>query len=294
LNFILAALALGAGTAIVVGCSSSSADSAFGSETPPKDDPNAFGGNPTLPTTDAASPKPPTYRGNPLCQVKPGSCMPDDDGYRRTANTEECAKPPPGAGDAATMDPYEGSGCRIARVENGIAPTCSTKTLAAAGDGASCDLGQDCAPGFDCVAGEKGAKACRHYCCSGTCKGQMSKNGGATFCDVQSLVDVNVKAPVCMPLKHCTLLGTNECTQYESCAVVTESGDTGCVTVGEKQVGGSCDEDHCAATLTCLGQPGSRKCYKLCKVNSSECGPAQICTTSTVFKDPEFGICQKP
>ena len=122
----------------------------------------------------------------------------------------------------------------------------------------------------------------------------MSQNGGATFCDIQSLVDVNQKAPVCMPLKRCKLLGTGECTATETCAVVTESGDTGCVTIGEEQVGASCDLDHCAAKLTCLGQPGSRKCYQLCKVGSGDCGSPQVCTTSTLFKEPTYGTCQKP
>jgi hypothetical protein len=97
-----------------------------------------------------------------------------------------------------------------------------------------------------------------------------------------------------MPLKRCKLLGTGECAATETCAVVTESGDTGCIAIGDQQVGASCDDAHCAADLTCLGQPGSRKCYKLCKVGGSDCGSAQVCATSTSFKDPNFGICQKP
>jgi hypothetical protein len=97
-----------------------------------------------------------------------------------------------------------------------------------------------------------------------------------------------------MPIKHCKLLGTGECTATESCAVVTENGDTGCVTIGEQQVGASCEVDHCAAGLTCLGQPGSRRCYKLCRVNSTDCGDTMVCETSTVFKEPTFGTCQKP
>jgi hypothetical protein len=159
----------------------------------------------------------------------------------------------------------------------------------------TCATGADCAPGFDCIiGGEKGPKACRHYCCAGSCKDHPSQSGGATFCDVQDLVDINQKAPVCMPLKHCKLLGSGECAANESCAVVTEGGDTGCVTVGNQQVGADCDADHCAVSLTCLGKAGARKCFKLCRVSSNDCGAAEICATSTVFKDPSFGICQPP
>lgn len=294
-NILLAALALSATVAVAVGCANQAASSTRGVDPgPPKDDESPNPGSPTIPTGDAAPAKATSYRGNPLCRVTANSCMPDDDGFRRTANTQECATPPPDAGDAAAMQSDPSSACRVARTEGVIAPKCVEKASSDGGDGESCRFGEDCAPGFDCVAGDKGTKTCRHYCCGGTCKSHTSQNGGATFCDVQSLTDVNLKAPVCMPLKRCTLLGTGECTQLESCAVVTESGDTGCVATGDAQVGASCDEDHCAATLTCLGLPGARKCFKLCKVSSSECGPSQVCKTSTVFKDPKFGICQKP
>jgi hypothetical protein len=244
--------------------------------------------------SDAATFAPSIYRGNPLCHVTVETCMPDDDGSRVTAGTVECTKkvaPDASAGLDSVL------ACRIARdtTTGTIAPECPAGKVVGQGtDGATCDVGNDCAAGYDCVVGENGTKICRHYCCAGTCKGQVSQNGGSTFCDVQPLVDVNQKAPVCMPLKRCKLLGTGECTTTESCAVVTESGDTGCVAIGDQQVGASCDEDHCAAELTCLGQPGSRKCFKLCRMSGSDCDVSQICATSTVFKDPTFGICQKP
>lgn len=294
LNSAVAAAALAA-TALAAGCSteSSSSDPSAGSPAP-LDDENANPGNPKAGSEDAAAVKMTAYRGNPLCHVvAPTDCMPDDDGSRLTTGTSECAQPAPDAGDAGAAD-FQSGGCRIARVDGDIVSHCFSTAAANGRDGASCENGSECAPGFDCIAGEKGGKTCRRYCCLGTCKGQLSQNGGATFCDIQSLVDVNQKAPVCMPLKRCKLLGSGECTTNETCAVVTESGDTGCVALGEQQVGASCDDQHCAATLTCLGQPGSRKCYKLCKVGASECGSSQVCRTSTVFKDPAFGTCQKP
>ena len=296
-KLIFAAVAFAATAATATGCSAQS-DSGLAEATPaPPLNDNKGGGSgvPTLPTVDASAAQASPYRGNPLCLVRTDDCMPDDDAYHLTAGTDVCAVPPPDAGLDAGTAAAASSACRIARdpKTDEIAATCKETSNPAGGDGASCTSGAECAPGFDCIGGEKG-KTCRHYCCAGTCKDHPSQNGGATFCDVQSLVDVNQKAPVCMPLKRCKLLGSGECSSNESCAVVTESGDTGCVTIGEQQVGEACDADHCAENLTCLGKAGSRKCFKLCTVSSNDCGGSQICATSTVFKDPNFGICQKP
>lgn len=291
----LAVLALGAGAAVAGGCANQTSSS-FAESQPgaPLDDQGPNGGSSTPPAVDASFTAPPAlFRGNPLCKVT-DQCMPDDEGFRRTSGMLTCIPQLTDAGDAAAAGERSPDACRIARDDTTIASLCIEGGAGPGTDGASCEAGNDCAAGYDCVAGEKGTKACRHYCCTGSCKGHSSQNGGATFCDVQPLVDVNQKAPVCMPLKRCTLLENGECNANESCSVVTETGETGCVTVGDKQVGASCDEDHCAAKLTCLGQPGSRKCFKLCKVNASDCGPSLVCTTSTVFKDPAFGICQKP
>jgi hypothetical protein len=295
-----AVLALAASVATAAGCSAQTASGlADSTPAPPMTDDRGSSGATTLPTVDAGAAQASPYRGNPLCLVSNGDCMPDDDAYHRTTGTAECTEPPPDAGDAGVT----GTGtspshaCRIDRdtKTDEIAATCKDTSNPAGGDGAYCVSGAECAPGFDCVVGgEKNTKACRHYCCAGTCKDHPSQSGGATFCDVQSLVDVNQKAPVCMPLKRCKLLGSGECSTNESCAVVTESGDTGCVATGEQQVGEPCDADHCAENLTCLGKAGARKCFKLCTVSSNDCDGSQICATSTVFKDPNFGICQKP
>ena len=291
-----AALAIaGCAAVVAIGCSTSTTTAAA-TDSPASglnDDRNE-GGAPSLAAEDSGAPKAALYRGNPLCNVISGECMPDDDGSRLTSGAMRCAEDPD-AGDSGTAAAATGMGCRIHReTADTFAPRClPTNANTSGGDGAACKTGADCTAGFDCVVGENGTTQCRHYCCAGTCKGHESQSGGATFCDVQDLVDVK-KAPVCMPLKRCELLGAGECNANESCAVVTENGDTGCVAVGEKQVGASCDVDHCAAGLTCLGTAGSRECFKLCKVSSSECGSSQICATSTVFKDPNFGICQKP
>ena len=272
LQLVLSALALGACSAI--GCSIDAASTSAESAPPTalQDNGSSSSGTaPPKPVEDAATTRAVPYNGNPLRHVGKLTCMPDDE-------VPKCDPPVPDGG------------CRILRDGDGVAPQCKPSKVSG-GDGAACEIGEDCAPGFDCVTGVKG-KTCRHYCCAGTCKDNQS-NGSATFCDVQALVDVNQKAPVCMPLKRCTkLLGSMECSANETCAVVTEAGDTGCVAIGEKRVGESCDEDHCAANLTCFGQPGARKCFKLCKVNASDCPSAQSCVTNAAFKDAAFGVCQ--
>ena len=293
LSFQILLAVLGLGTCAAAGCSAQTTSSDLESPTKPLLD-QGTSGNVNPPPSEDASAQKQTYRGNPLCHVDSTSCMPDDDGYQRSpySSGAACATAPPSSGDAAPAD-FASRGCRIGRLPGStiIAPQCFATAAPTGSDGATCDVGEDCAPGLDCIVGDKGTKSCRHYCCGGTCKGNLS-NGSATFCDVQSLADVPQKAPVCMPLKRCNrLLAVGECSATESCTVVTEAGDTGCVAIGDKQVGQSCDESHCAAKLTCLGQPGSRKCFKLCKVSASDCPNAQSCITSAAFKDMDFGVC---
>lgn len=228
------------------------------------------------------------YKGSPLCRVDSTSCLPDDDGRGRSHGVVPCADP----ADASTGDAGAApNGCRLLRGYDGIKPECKSGTPTGL-DGEVCAKGSDCAPGFDCVSDAKQGGLCRRYCCLGTCASQVARSGGKTFCDVQKLVDPEHNAPVCVPLKGCTLLSPNECPASETCAVVTEDGDTGCVGAGSALAGASCDEEHCAAGLTCLGQPGFRKCYELCRVGEP-CKGGQVCQTSTVFKDAAFGVCQK-
>lgn len=281
------------------GCGDASSASSFQGDGKPAgitDDTPATGATSSF-AEDAAAPKA-LYRGNPLCRIGDGrdgrganSCSPDDDGVSRTRNTLACATAAPDP-EAGAEDPSDVRGCRITRHDGEVAPTCSMATRDGT-DGVACATGAECAPGFDCVEGASGS-VCRRYCCMGTCDGQSSQNGGGTFCDVQKLVDANWIAPVCMPIKGCKLLTDGECADGETCAVVTENGEAGCVAVGEAQVGASCDAAHCAAGLTCLGQPGNRRCYQLCEVGGTTCKGGQTCQTSTVFKDAVYGVCQDP
>jgi hypothetical protein len=284
-----AAVVLG-GAAASAACSTMATTAAAGEDNGPVPEDRGEAGTTASLADDAGASPGASYRGNPLCYVTPISCMPDDDAYSHAAGTAQCVAPAVdgGGGDDGGA---QATACRLTNGADGLpTPDCVTAT-SAGGDGTSCTSGSDCAPGFDCVEGDKGS-VCRRYCCLDSCAAQTSQNGGATFCDVQKLVDTNQKAPVCMPLKRCKLLTAGECSATETCAVVDETGDTGCVGVGPAQVGQGCDDAHCAAGLTCLGQSGNRKCYQLCRVSGTACGPSQVCKTSTVFKDMTIGVCQ--
>lgn len=220
-----------------------------------------------------------------LCGViQEDGCLPDNSGHLDI----DCK--PTDAGIA----PASYKGCRVAKDESGaFGPTCgAANTLGV--DGASCSQASDCASGFDCVDGEKGP-VCRRYCClSSSCDGQLSTNGGSTFCDVRKLASLDQHmVPVCMPIKSCKLLREADCGDKETCAVVTEKGATSCVPRGDAPEGASCDETHCEANLNCLGSPGDRHCYKLCRVGGADCKAMETCTTGSVFQDTTFGVCKK-
>jgi hypothetical protein len=234
----------------------------------------------------AATSAPLTFRGNPLCRVSSGEqCMPDDDGTG-TPLGQECAVVNNDLDGGESL-----SACRLTKSAAGSIPVCASPANVDGTDGVACVKGADCAPGFDCVEGGGGG-VCRRYCCMGTCAGQTAKSGGDTFCDVQRLLEAGTKAPVCMPIQPCDLFQDGTCSLTQTCAVVTESGDTGCVSIGPQQAGEPCDELHCAAGLTCIGQAGSGRCYELCKVGASTCPGSLECKTSTIFQNPEYGVCQ--
>jgi len=285
-----------------MGCSDAMSSGQFNEAEAPggsgEDKKTEFGG------TDA-SPIPQSLRGSPLCGVRADNCNPDDDG-RPVADADAGTSAPPPSNSMTCPDPAPDAGvatgdggttaasaCRVVKQTSGYSPTECQAADRRGTDGVSCQSGAECAPGFDCVDSDKGG-VCRRYCCSGSCADQSSQNGGATFCDVQKVLDPNTdKAPVCMPLKKCTLLKPGGCIDNETCAVVTEKGDTGCVVTGTVLVGQSCDVDHCAIGLTCLGNPGDRRCYKLCRIDGNQCDAPEKCMTGAVFQDTSFGVCRE-
>jgi hypothetical protein len=97
-----------------------------------------------------------------------------------------------------------------------------------------------------------------------------------------------------MPVQECTLLEILQCPAAETCAVVRDDGTTSCVAIGSALAGQSCETDHCAGGLVCLGTPGTRSCYVLCHTGSTkECaGPEKCQGGLPLFPDPGVGICQ--
>lgn len=235
---------------------------------------------------DASAPTADKYRGSPLCHVNATTCDPDDDGSKisNTSYAQKCAvQMAPDAG--AITDP---KGCRLTGAT--AAPACLDAD-ARGNDGEKCESGADCAPGFDCVMSNE-VGYCRRYCCSGSCGAHRSQAGAETFCDVQKLQGSGIKAPVCMPIKICALFTPGECADNETCTVVTDDGTTGCVANGTANVGEACDQEHCSAGLTCLGQAGNRSCFQLCRTkNGPGCGSNQICKPTPIFTDPTIGVC---
>jgi hypothetical protein len=71
-------------------------------------------------------------------------------------------------------------------------------------------------------------------------------------------------------------------------------GTTSCVAIGQAQLGASCDTDHCAAGLVCLGMVGSRVCWQLCSATDPTCPGALKCHLGgPIVPDPNVGICDK-
>ncbi len=284
--WIVGPLALVATLVLVQGCGDSATSASLGANDDAGSNapgPGENGGADII--SDGGATPPTQYRGSPLCRITTQTCNPDDDGTTKTYA---------GAGLACAVAPSDGGtisdpkGCRLGGTAG--EPQCLDADPEN-GDGAKCTEGSQCAPGFDCVAGLDGG-ICRRYCCGGTCATNRSMSGGDTFCDVQKLLAIGNKVPVCMPIKTCKLFLQGECADNETCGIVTEDGTTGCVANGTARAGESCDQEHCNVGLTCLGQPGSRKCYQLCRTKGSpSCGPTQVCQTSTIFGDPTIGVC---
>ena len=252
---------------------------------------------------DGATTKSP-FNGSPLCHATIKTCFPDvpypsaaDAGAGAAADASPtpismaCGGDAADGGDAASPGAADGAYSSVAcRVRTSgadtSAPTCSAS--GAGSDGAMCKTGADCSPGFDCT----GAGVCRRYCCQGECSGKMNGSNNF-FCDIVSLTEETTLIPACVPVKACSLLDPKACADSkETCAIVKDDGTTSCVAAGSAGQGASCDEAHCSAGLVCLGQPGVRQCFQLCKMQESTCPTGLTCKANALSHDPSVGICQ--
>lgn len=261
------------------------------------------GSRPTTPAPDAGY----THTGSPLCGDK-ADCSPDDPRAVLCGNVAA----PPGDGGAASSSSSSGGGDESPEEDADVTEDAGPAALPLAcrvtsegvnscshpagngGEGAACKAGTDCGAGLDCVREPgKRAGACRAYCCEGLCSGVLGNEGDGRFCDPAVRSDDERRIPACLPIHACRLLGNDECGERETCAVVRElDGSTGCVEVGTAQVGESCDAQHCAAGLNCLGSVGTRTCFQLCSSSGTACPPGQSCTWAPpTFREAGLGVC---
>jgi hypothetical protein len=226
-------------------------------------------------------------------------CDPD-----QSSTASSCDRAP----DGGTYDPSANYGnavlaCRVqpsaAGTSNDLGTEAACSVAGAGMEGASCDAATDCAAELDCV----GMGTCRHYCCAGN-----SQCTAQEFCDIQPLATANTtRVPVCMPVVPCSLasalsgataggagVGCPDSNGVaETCGIVREDGTTGCVEVGDRTAGESCDTGHCLAGLVCLGALNARLCYALCNTTQSQCAAPMTCQGGLpLFQDPTIGVCR--
>jgi hypothetical protein len=250
----------------------------------------------------------PPFQGSPLCNASlvTGCCYPDN-----PTNPQACAQavcspgPDAGASDSAGAFAAVTLGCHV--YPTGGAPNAATAAGALSGapnvapgclpaglgvDGVLCSGPSSCASSYECVGGSGGFPGtCQHYCCQGT-----AACTDGQFCDIQpTTAEPATNVPVCMPIDPCPLLVSGACGPYNSrtCAVVRDDGRTSCVAIGNAKAGESCDTEHCAMNLVCLGSPGQRTCFALCHTKNPQCPAPQKCQGGPpFFPEPDVGICQ--
>jgi hypothetical protein len=241
-----------------------------------------------------------SYQGSPLCNASrsTGCCYPDDPTNAQACAQAACQTTPDGGAPEAASGAgayIEVSlGCHVTPAEpspdtspgsTSVSPVCLPGGQGV--DGFPCKGPDDCAPAYECVGAT--TPTCQRYCCGGN-----DACVSLQFCDIQpTALSPATKVPVCMPMQPCTLLDNLSCPSGETCAVVRDDGSTSCVAIGEAVRGQSCETDHCASGLVCLGTPGTRSCYTLCHTSKTECSSPQKCQGGLpLFPDPDVGICQ--
>jgi hypothetical protein len=244
------------------------------------------GVNIPAPTLDAAAAS--AMKGNPLCNASTtNGCYPDNATAAESCPLDAGVAPvDAGIHDAAIA-------CRVTADPDGLnaKPICARAGAKTTGE--ACTDSSDCAAQLECVARGNGTSACEPYCCSGTCANPND------FCDVAPVVSATqtaTKVPVCVPIMHCELLAggvlSGACPVGETCSIVRDDGATSCEEIGEAKAGEDCDDVHCAAGLTCIGVPGSRRCFQLCtSVGVESCTAPQKCQGGMPLFPVGYGVC---
>ena len=188
--------------------------------------------------------------------------------------------------DADPLEPV-GVACRVTAGEDGPVRACG---LAGAGKGgAPCTSAADCAQGYACIS-EGDAGVCQRYCCTGA---ERAGCAPGDYCAPRTLVEADLKVPVCVRADNCSLSEPNPCPEGEdcrcaegtACLVVRGDGTTTCIEPGTGAAGGACP---CAWGHVC--SQASHTCLKLCEtVSSDQCGDG-VCQASATLPDA-WGVC---
>jgi hypothetical protein len=154
-------------------------------------------------------------------------------------------------------------------VAGAITPACEkvgTSTLGTACGTTACERGQTCElDGY-----------CRKLCCAGdwtVCEAGESCFPG--FAYTIDNTDTPTGAWVCYPVGTCSVLDPHPaaCRADQDCKMVDSRGSEACVPKSGGELGEACSRASgrlCGAGLTCVGQPGSTTCRRLCR--AEECG----------------------
>ncbi len=231
------------------------------------------------PTADASAV---TYQGSPLCQASRATgCYPDD-----MINACDIAPESSSSDGGPDANVNATPACHVVADGAKVVTKCLQSTVAGM-YASTCAHSTECSPGYECVEGG----TCRHYCCAGNSACSFSQ-----FCDVQPVEEApGTLVPVCLTQFQCVLLDPDTCPPDEQCSVVRDNGATSCVEVGTAQDGASCDAEHCARGLVCLGALGSRRCEPLCNTAyPTKCAATgRTCVGMLpLFPNPTFGVCQ--
>lgn len=191
-----------------------------------------------------------------------GIVMPDDGSEATECQTNLCNyQSQEGCADDET--------CVPAVVNDAIAPACAkagSNTLGAACSSLTpCERGEACANGY-----------CRQLCCGGDWT--VCGEGESCFRTLAYQIGNTVTSTgawVCYPVGECSVLDPKPpaCHATEDCKLVDSRGSEACIPRSAGELGESCSRTSgrlCGAGLTCVGQPGSETCRRLCR--AEECG----------------------
>jgi hypothetical protein len=148
----------------------------------------------------------------------------------------------------------------------------------------------DCAPGNTCVPECATIGRCYRLCGTAGVGNDALCDGDPCNYTVGTIASGELLA--CQPpLPTCNPVGdSNDCGHAELGCYVTSEGVLGCDCKGPGEPGGTCSTfSSCIPGYRCI-EIGVRTCYKTCRLGSTDCAPASVCTRLQGSGDV-FGYC---